>query len=108
MSQKKFHIKKEDQVIVLSGKDRKKTGRVLRIDPKSERAIVEGVNMIKRHTKPTNDNPQGSIVEKEASIHISNLQLLTSDGKGTRVGRKKNEEGKGWVRYSKKTGDIIK
>jgi large subunit ribosomal protein L24 len=110
----KLHIKKGDEVRVLSGKERGKTGKVLAIVHKtdkrtgevSSRAIVEGVATIKKHRKPDQQNPQGSIIETEGTIHVSNLQLLDpKSGEPTRIGRKKTD--KGWVRVSKKSGEII-
>ena len=106
--QKKLHIKKGDTVQVLTGVDLGKKGRVLEIVRKTDRAIVEGVNIIKKHTKPNTKNPNGGIVEKEAPIHISNLMLVDpKTGKATRIGRRLNENGK-LVRYSKKSGEEIK
>ena len=106
--QKKLHIKKGDTVQVIAGDDNGKKGRVLEIIRKSNRAIVEGVNIIKKHTKPNTQYPQGGIVEKEAPIHISNLLLVDpKTGTATRIGRKLNESGK-LVRYSKKSGEEIK
>ncbi len=101
----KLHIKKGDTVHVNSGEDKGKTGRVLQVLVKEQRAIVEGVNMVSKHTKPNAQNPQGGIVKKEASIHISNLNLIEK-GVPVRVGRKRNEDGK-LVRVSKKTGNEI-
>ncbi len=106
--QKKLHIKKGDTVQVIAGDDLGKKGRVLEIIRKTDRAIVEGVNMIKKHTKPNTEYPQGGIVEKEAPIHISNLMLVDpKTGSTTRIGRRLNESGK-LVRYSKKSGEEIK
>jgi large subunit ribosomal protein L24 len=106
--QEKLHIKKGDTVMVIAGDDLGSKGRVLEIIRKSNRAIVEGVNVIKKHTKPNAKHPQGGIVEKELSIHISNLMLVDpKTGKPTRIGRKLNDKGK-LVRYSKKTGEEIK
>ena len=106
--QKKLHIKKGDTVQVIAGDDNGKKGRVLEIIRKNNRAIVEGVNIIKKHTKPNTQYPQGGIVEKEAPIHISNLMLVhPKTGSATRIGRKLNESGK-LVRYSKKSGEEIK
>jgi large subunit ribosomal protein L24 len=105
--QKKLHIKKGDSVIVLSGDDKGQKGRVLEIIRKTDRAIVEGVNMIKKHTKPNAANPQGGIVEQEAPIHISNLMLVDPKAGPTRVGRRLNDNGK-LVRFSKKSGEEIK
>lgn len=104
----KLHIKKGDIVYVNSGESKSKQGKVLRIDVEKRRAIVEGVNLCKKATKPNAQNPQGGIVEKEATIHISNLQVLDpKSGKATRICRKVNAEGK-LVRYSKKSGEEIK
>ncbi len=106
--QKKLHIKKGDTVMVIAGNYEGQKGRVLDIIRKTDRAIVEGVNMIKKHTKPNTEHPQGGIVEKEAPIHISNLMLVDpKTGKPTRIGRKLDENGK-LVRYSKKSGEEIK
>ncbi|HKJ79904.1 MAG TPA: 50S ribosomal protein L24 [Prolixibacteraceae bacterium] len=106
--QKKLHIKKGDTVVVITGVNKGKKGRVLEIVRKTNRAIVEGVNLMKKHTKPNADNPQGGIVEQEAPIHISNLMLVDpKSGEPTRVGRKLNDNGK-LVRVSKKTGEEIK
>ncbi len=94
--------------MVIAGDDLGSKGRVLEVIRKSNRAIVEGVNVIKKHTKPNAKHPQGGIVEKELSIHISNLMLVDpKTGKPTRIGRRLNEEGK-LVRYSKKSGEEIK
>lgn len=102
----KLHIKVGDTVKVLSGESKGQEGKILAIDKKKDRAIVEGVNMIKKHNKPSAANPQGGIEEKEAGIHISNL-MVVSGGTATRIGRKMNDAGK-LVRYSKKTGEEIK
>lgn len=101
----KFHVKKGDKVVVLSGSDKGAEGEVKEIFPKKYRAIVEGVNIVKKHTKPTADSP-GNINEVESSIHLSNLALIDpKSGKATRIGRKK--DGKKSVRISKKSGEII-
>ncbi len=105
---KKLHIKKGDTVIVISGESKGQQGRVLEVDRKKERAIVEGVNLVSKHQKPNAAYPQGGIIKKEAPVHISNLMLLDpKTGKPTRIGRKLNSEGK-LVRYSKKSGEEIK
>jgi large subunit ribosomal protein L24 len=102
----KLHIKSGDTVIVISGSSKGKQGKVLRMFPDKMRAIVEGVNMVKKHRKPTQNTP-GSIDEMEASIHISNLMHLDpKSGERTRIGRKE-VSGK-LVRFSKKSGEIIK
>ncbi|SFT70592.1 LSU ribosomal protein L24P [Lishizhenia tianjinensis] len=104
--QKKLHIKVGDTVKVLSGEARGREGKILAIDKKNDRATVEGLKMIKRHTKPSASNPQGGIEEKEGTIHISNL-MVVANGTASRVGRKLNDAGK-LVRYSKKSGEEIK
>ncbi len=104
----KFHIKKGDKVIVLSGEDKGKEGTVLEMLPKKGKAIVEGINVVKKHQKPSATNPQGGIEETEAPIYVSKLMLVDpSTGKPTRIGRKADENGN-LVRYSKKTQEIIK
>ncbi|HBX50539.1 MAG: 50S ribosomal protein L24 [Bacteroidetes bacterium RIFOXYA12_FULL_35_11] len=105
---KKFHIKKGDTVIVIAGDSKGQQGKVLEVVIKSDKAIVEGVNLVSKHTKPNATHPQGGIVKKEAPIHISNLMLVDpSSGKPTRIGRKLNKNNK-LVRYSKKSGEEIK
>lgn len=104
----KLHIKKNDTVYVLSGNDKNKTGKVLKVLVKEQRALVEGVNIVSKSTKPSAKHPQGGIIKQEAPIHISNLSLIDpKSGKPTRIGRKKDAEGK-TVRYSKKSGEEIK
>ena len=104
----KLHIKKGDTVYVNAGEDKGKTGRVLRVLVKDNRAVVEGINMVSKHTKPNAKNPQGGIVKMEAPIHISNLNVLDpKSNKPTRIGRKRNEAGV-LVRHSKKSGEEIK
>jgi len=106
--QKKLHIKKGDTVYVNSGEYRGQQGKVLEVIRKTNKALVEGINMISKHTKPNADNPQGGIVKKEAPIHISNLMVVDpSTGNPTRIGRRLNDENK-LVRYSKKSGEEIK
>ena len=101
----KLHIKKGDTVYVNTGVDKGKSGRVLEVLVKDQRAIVEGVNMVSKSTKPNAKSPQGGIVKQEAAIHISNLNPV-ENGKAVRVGRKLNTEGK-LVRISKKSGEEI-
>ena len=106
--QKKIHIKKGDSVMVITGESKGQKGRVLEVDRDKNRAIVEGVNMVSKHTKPNAKAPQGGIIKKEAPVHISNLMLVDpTTGKPTRIGRKLNDSKK-LVRYSKKSGEEIK
>ena len=104
----KLHIKKGDNVMVISGNHKGQSGRVLMVNTEKERAIVEGVNMISKHTRPNADNPKGGIIKQEASVHMSNLKLIDKSGKPTRIGRKADEKSGKSVRYSKKTGEVIK
>lgn len=104
----KVNIKKGDNVYVLSGEDRGKQGRVLSVDAKKNRAIVEGVNIVTKSAKPSAKHPQGGLIKMEAPINISNLALIDpKSGKPTRVGYRFNEDGEK-VRYSKKSGEEIK
>lgn len=104
----KLHIKKGDTVVVIAGESKGQQGKVLSMQVEKQRAIVEGVNLVSKHTKPNAKNTQGGIVKQEAPIHVSNLMLVEpATGKPTRIGRKMNEEGK-LVRYSKKSGEEIK
>jgi large subunit ribosomal protein L24 len=104
----KLHIKKGDVVIVNAGEHKGQEGKVLEVIPSKQRALVEGVNLVSKHTKPNAASPQGGILKKEAPIHISNLNVKDpSTGKATRVGRKLNDKNK-LVRYSKKSGEEIK
>lgn len=104
--QQKLHIKVGDTVKVISGESKGQEGQVMSIDRKKMRAIIGGVNLVKKHAKPSASDPQGGIVEKEAGIHVSNL-MIVSKGQATRIGRKMDKNGK-LVRYSKKTGEEIK
>jgi len=98
-------IKKGDRVVVLTGKDKGRQGNVLKVLPKDERVVVEGLNMVQRHTRPTQLDPQGGIKNKEASLHLSNVAVVDSKGKPTRVGCK--IEGDKKVRIAKTTGEVI-
>ena len=100
----KFHVKKNDEVIIIAGDDKGKKGRVIDVDRQNSRVFVDGANLNSKHTKPNAKTPQGGIIKTPGSIHISNVQLL-SEGKATRVGRKE-EKGK-TVRVSKRTGKIL-
>ena len=101
----KIKIRKGDTVRVITGSHKGAEGEVLRISKEDNKAVVEGVNLVKKHNKPNAQNPQGGITEKEAPIHISNLSLLTPEGKTTRVGYRMEEGTK--VRYAKKTDEVI-
>lgn len=104
---KKFHIKKGDTVQVMAGEDKGKTGKVVEMIGEKNRAIVEGLNMVQKHQKPSARSPQGGIEEKEAPIHMSNLMVVDpKENVPTRVGRKMDENGKR-VRYAKKSGEIL-
>ena len=98
-------IKKGDIIQVITGNDEGKTGRVIKVYLDKERVIVEGVNIVKKHARPTQDNPQGGIIEKEATIHISNVMMIVN-GKPTRLGYKTLEDGRK-VKFAKKTGEVI-
>ncbi len=103
----KFRIKKGDDVIVLAGREKGRRGKVLRVLPRESRVLVQGVNMVRRHTRPSQANPQGGIVEKEAPLHISNVAHVDpGDGKPTRVGYRFLEDGKK-VRFAKRSGEVI-
>jgi len=106
--QPKLHIRKGDTVQVIAGDDKGKSGKVLELIPEKSRAVVEGVNIVTKHQKPSAGKPEGGIKKVEAPVHISNLMLIDpASGKPTRVGRKLNEKGK-LQRYAKKTGELIK
>ena len=105
---RKIYIKKGDTVIVNAGDYKGQQGRVLEVITEKERAVVEGVNMVSKHTKPNAKAPQGGILKKEAPVHVSNLSLIDpKSGKATRIGRKKDDSGK-TIRYAKKSGEEIK
>lgn len=104
----KLHIKKGDMVFVNAGDNKGQQGRVLEVLTKKNKAIVEGINMVSKHSKPSKAAPQGGIIKREAPVHISNLNLLDpASGKPTRIGRKLNDKNQ-LVRYSKKSGEEIK
>ena len=98
-------IKKGDRVVLLTGKDKGREGLVLKVMPKDERLVVEGLNMVQRHTRPTQADPQGGIKHKEAAIHVSNVAIVDSNGKPTRVGFRIDGDKK--VRVAKTTGEVI-
>ncbi len=109
---KTMRIRRDDQVVIISGKDRGKTGKVLRTDPKKSRIYVEGLNIIKRHEKPRSTGDMataspGGIVEKEGPIHVSNVMVLDPKGnKGSRIGVRRNDEGKR-VRFARRSGEEV-
>ena len=105
----KLKIKKDDTVLVLAGTSKGKQGKVIKVIPSTNRAIVEGVNMVSKHTKPNAANPQGGIIKQEATINISNIMLIDpKSGKPTRIGRKVDEKTGKLVRFAKKSGESIK
>ena len=104
----KLSIKKGDTVKVIAGESKGKEGKVLEVDIAKQKAIVEGANLISKHTKPNAQNAQGGIEKKEAGIHVSNLMVIDNTGKPTRIGRKLDPKTNKSVRYSKKSGEVIK
>ena len=98
-------IKKGDRVVVLAGRDKGRQGAVLKVLPKESRVVVEGLNLVQRHTRPTQGDPQGGIKNKEAPIHVSNVAVVDSKGKPTRVGFRMDGDKK--VRFAKTTGEVI-
>lgn len=104
---KKLHIKKDDTVLVISGNYKGRKAKVLEVFPGQDKAILEGINLVTKHVKPSAENPEGGRNEQEAPIHVSNLMLVDpATGDPTRIGRKANDQGK-LQRYSKKTGEFI-
>ena len=107
-SKPKLHIRKGDTVLVIAGDDKGKRGKVLEVLIEKNRAVVEGINIVTKHTKPSAGKPEGGLKKTEAALHVSNLQLVDpASGKPTRVGRKLDDKNK-LQRYSKKTGEFIK
>ena len=105
----KIKIIKNDTVLVTAGNSKGQKGKVIKVYPKDNRAVVEGVNMVSKHTKPNAANPQGGIIKQEASIHISNIMLVDpKTGKPTKVGRKLDEKTGKLKRFVKKTGELLK
>lgn len=106
---RKIKIKKGDLVVVNTGNSKGVKGKVIKIFPRENKAMVEGVNLVSRHTKPNAANPQGGIIKQEAKIHISNLSMIDpKTGEKTKIGRKLDDKSGKLVRYSKKTGELIK
>jgi large subunit ribosomal protein L24 len=104
----KFKIKKGDNVMVIAGNSKGQSGRVLVVNKDKGRAIVEGVNLISKHTKPNADNPKGGIIKQEAAVDMSNLMITDAAGKPSRIGIKKDDKSEKNVRFSKKSGEVIK
>ena len=104
----KLHIKKGDTVVVTTGDSKGEQGKVMLVNVEKQNAIVEGINLVSKHTRPSTENPKGGIVKKESPIHVSNLKLVDSKGKVTRIGRKLDPKTGKSVRYSKKSGEVIK
>jgi large subunit ribosomal protein L24 len=98
-------IKKGDRVVLLTGKDKGRQGQVLKVMPKDEKVVVEGLNMVKRHTRPSQSDPQGGVKNKEAPVHVSNVAVVDSKGNPTRVGFR--FEGEKKVRFAKTTGEVL-
>jgi large subunit ribosomal protein L24 len=105
---KKFHVKKGDQVMVIAGDSKGQKGQVRDVQVNKSRAIVSGVNMMKKHQKASAKHPKGGIIDTEAPIHLSNLMVIDGSGKPTRIGRKEDPKTGKLVRYSKNTGEVIK
>lgn len=106
--QPKLHIKKGDTVKVIAGNSKGMQGKVLIVETKDYKAIVEGINLVSKHTKPNAKNTQGGIVKQEAPVHISNLMVVDSKGNATKIGRKLDVKSEKLVRFSKKSGEVIK
>jgi large subunit ribosomal protein L24 len=106
--QRKLHIRKGDLVMVIAGDSKGQQGKVLKINSDKNMAIVEGINMVSKHTKPNAKSPQGGIIKKEALVHISNLMVIDSTGVPTRTGRRIDTKKNKLVRFSKKSGEVIK
>ncbi|NLN95787.1 MAG: 50S ribosomal protein L24 [Bacteroidales bacterium] len=108
MTKKKLHIKKGDTVMVIAGEDKGSQGKVLNVDNAKYKAIVEGIALVSKHTRPDANNPKGGIIKKESFINISNLMVIDGSGKATRIARRKDEKTGKLVRISKKSGEVIK
>jgi large subunit ribosomal protein L24 len=106
--QKKLHVRKGDMIMVIAGDSKGQQGKVLKINTEKNMAIVEGINMVSKHTKPNAKSPQGGIIKKEALVNLSNLMVIDSTGKPTRTGRKIDGKKNKLVRFSKKSGEVIK
>ena len=105
---KKTYLKKDDNVQIMTGRDKGKKGRIISINRSKYTAIVEGANLVSKHTKPNQDNPKGGVIKKEASINISNLLLVDSKGKPSKIGKRINKKTGKKERFFKTTGDLVK
>ncbi len=105
---KKTYLKKDDNVQIMTGRDKGKKGRIISINRVKYTAIVEGANLVSKHTKPNQDNPKGGVIKKEASINISNLLLVDSKGKPSKIGKRINKKTGKKERFFKTTGDLVK
>lgn len=102
------HIRKGDEVVIRSGKERGKTGTVIKVLPEKDSVLIEDINVVKKHQRQTSRDQPGGIIEMEAPIHVSNVQLIDPDtGEPTRVGRQYDEQRERWVRVSKNSGEVI-
>jgi large subunit ribosomal protein L24 len=108
INRKKLFVKKGDNVMIIAGESKGQQGKVLVVDSKKQKVIIEGINLVTKHSKPSAEYPDGGIIKKEAPVHISNIMVIDGAGNATRVGRKKDEKSGKLVRYSKKTGEVIK
>jgi len=108
MKMKKTYLKKDDNVQIMTGRDKGKKGRIISINGVKYTAIVEGANLVSKHTKPNQDNPKGGVIKKEASINISNLLLVDSKGKPSKIGKRINKKTGKKERFFKTTGDLVK
>tara|TARA_Y100000589_G_scaffold65820_1_gene57383 strand:+ start:120 stop:446 length:327 start_codon:yes stop_codon:yes gene_type:complete len=108
MKMKKTYLKKDDNVQIMTGRDKGKKGRIISINRVKYTAIVEGANLVSKHTKPNQDNPKGGVIKKEASINISNLLLVDSKGKPSKIGKRINKKTGKKERFFKTTGDLVK
>tara|TARA_B100000963_G_C22460714_1_gene595504 strand:+ start:318 stop:644 length:327 start_codon:yes stop_codon:yes gene_type:complete len=108
MKMKKTYLKKDDNVQIMTGRDKGKKGRIISINRAKYTAIVEGANLVSKHTKPNQDNTKGGVIKKEASINISNLLLVDSKGKPSKIGKRINKKTGKKERFFKTTGDLVK
>ncbi len=105
---RKTYLKKGDNVQVITGRDKGKKGRIISINKPNYTAIVEGINLVSKHTKPNQENPKGGVIKKEVGINISNLLLVDGKGKASKIGKRLNKKTEKKERYFKTTGDLVK